>query len=188
MKPQRLVVFAVAVAAVAFLGVRFLMAAGARAEAMRVEACRALKPDGMAPVIHAGQEAPDFELTDATGHKVSLRSLRGQPVLLNFWATWCQPCVEELPALESLVAHGGAGRVKVITVSVDESWDVIHKFFPRGTALTVLLDTSKEVPKKYGTEKYPESFLIDSTGHVQQLYYQRKWDSAEALLCLESLR
>jgi peroxiredoxin len=139
-------------------------------------------------VLKVGQEAPDFELADPSGKKVSLRSLRGRPVLLNFWATWCQPCVEEMPALESLVRHGGASHITVITVSVDESWDVVNKFFPSGTALKVLLDTSKEVPKKYGTEKYPETFLIDSQGRVQQLFYQRRWDSAEALLCLESLR
>jgi len=187
LKGPRLAVFLVAIAATVFLGVRFLLAAGARAQAMRAEACQALKPDAFAPVIHAGQEAPDFELADAAGKKLSLRSLRGQPVLLNFWATWCQPCVEEMPGLESLVSHGGAARVRVVTVSVDESWDVVKKFFPSGTALTVLLDTSKEVPKKYGTEKYPESFLIDSEGRVQQLFYQRRWDSAEALLCLESL-
>jgi hypothetical protein len=95
--------------------------------------------------------------------------------------------VEEIPALEALVRQKGGGQLVVVTVSVDESWDVIHKFFPAGTALTVLLDPSKEVPKKYGTEKYPESFLIDSEGRVQQLFYQRKWDSAEAQLCLESL-
>jgi peroxiredoxin len=188
LRRQRLAVFVVALAATGFLATRFLMAAGTRARAMRAEACRALKPDTMAPVIHPGQEAPDFELADATGKKVSLRSLRGRPVLLNFWATWCQPCIEEMPSLDALVRHGAAGPVAVVTVSVDESWDVIRKFFPSGTPLTVLLDASKEVPKKYGTEKYPESFLIDSEGRVQQLFYQRKWDSAEAQLCLESLR
>jgi thiol-disulfide isomerase/thioredoxin len=56
---------------------------------MRDEACRALAPEPLAAALKVGQEAPDFELPDVTGKKWSLRSLRGRPVLLNFWATWC---------------------------------------------------------------------------------------------------
>ena len=78
-----------------------------------------------------GQEAPDFELQDATGQKLSLRSLRGKPVLLNFWATWCAPCVEEMPSLENLAGRVG-DSLHVVTVSVDEDWETVKKFFPRG--------------------------------------------------------
>ncbi len=188
MTRQRLVVLAIVVPAVAFLAVRFIHAAGTRARAMRSEACRALNPQQMvASKVKPGMEAPDFTLKDATGRSWSLRSLRGKPVLLNFWATWCAPCVEEMPSLENLVGRVG-DRLNIVTVSLDEDWQVVKKFFPRGTILSVLLDTSKEVPKKYGTEKYPETFLIDSEGRLQQLFYQAKWDSAEAALCLESLR
>jgi peroxiredoxin len=186
MSRQRLVVLAIVVPAVAFLAVRFIHAAGTRARAMRSEACRALTPQTMTKV-KPGQEAPDFTLKDASGRSFTLSALRGRPVLLNFWATWCAPCVEEMPSLENLVGRVG-DRLNIITVSVDEDWETVKKFFPRGTSLSVLLDTSKEIPKKYGTEKFPETFLIDSTGRLQQLFYQAKWDSAEAALCLESLR
>jgi thiol-disulfide isomerase/thioredoxin len=187
MSRQRLVVLAIVVPAVAFLAVRFIHAAGTRARAMRTEACRALNPQAMvASRVKPGQEAPDFTLKDATGRSYSLQSLRGKPVLLNFWATWCAPCVEEMPSLENLAGRVG-DRLNIVTVSVDEDWETVKKFFPRGTALSVLLDSSKEVPKKYGTEKFPETFLIDSAGRLQQLFYQAKWDSAEAALCLESL-
>jgi thiol-disulfide isomerase/thioredoxin len=182
----RTIVLAAVFLSVAFLAARFLQAAGTRARAMRAEACQALKPQELAKGLKRGQEAPDFELSDATGKKWSLRSLRGRPVLLNFWATWCPPCIEEMPSLENL-SQRLSDKLTVLTVSVDEDWDAVKKFFPRGTSLSVLLDTSKEIPKKFGTDKYPETFLIDSQGRVQQLFYQAKWDGAEAALCLDNL-
>ena len=154
---------------------------------MRAEACAALKPQPFAQAVKPEQEAPDFELADATGKKWSLRALRGKPVLLNFWATWCAPCVEEMPSLENLNKRVG-DKLTVLTVSVDEDWEAVKKFFPRGTGLSVLLDSSKEIPKRFGTEKFPETFLIDSQGRLQKLFYQAKWDSAEAALCLDNLR
>jgi cytochrome c biogenesis protein CcmG, thiol:disulfide interchange protein DsbE len=186
MRKSRTAVLAVVLLAAAFLAVSFLQAAAARARSMRVEACRSLRPQPMTKV-KPGQEAPDFEGTDASGKKWSLRSLRGRPVLLNFWATWCAPCVEEVPSLENLARRSGED-LTVLAVSLDEDWDTVKKFFPKGTTLSVLLDTTKEIPKKFGTEKYPETFLIDSQGKLSQLFHQAKWDSAEAALCLESLR
>jgi thiol-disulfide isomerase/thioredoxin len=186
MSKRRAGVLGVALVGASFLAISFLHAAGTRARAMRAEACNALKPQDMTRV-KPGQEAPDFQLADATGKQWSLKALRGKPVLLNFWATWCPPCVEEMPSLENL-AKRHSDRLTVLTVSVDEDWDVVKKFFPGGTTLSVLLDTSKEIPKQFGTDKYPETFLIDSQGRLQQLFHQAKWDSAEAALCLESLR
>jgi thiol-disulfide isomerase/thioredoxin len=185
MSRRRLAVLVLVLPAVAFLAVRFIHAAGSRARAMRSEACQALSPQPMVKV-KPGQEAPDFTLKDASGRSWSLRSLRGRPVLLNFWATWCPPCVEEMPSLENLSRRIG-DRLTVITVSVDEDWETVKKFFPGGTSLSVLLDRDKEVPKRYGTEKYPETFLIDSAGRLQKLFFQAKWDSAEAALCLENV-
>jgi peroxiredoxin len=182
----RLPLAAVVLVAIAVLAVRFLGAAGARAQAMRVEACQAINPQEMKPPLAVGAEAPNFELADKSGKKVSLHSLRGKPVLLNFWATWCAPCVEEMPSLENLKKRVG-DALQIVTVSVDEEWALVDKFFPKGTALPVLLDTSKEVPKRYGSDKYPETFLIDSQGKIRQLFYQVKWDGAEAALCLENL-
>jgi cytochrome c biogenesis protein CcmG/thiol:disulfide interchange protein DsbE len=183
---SRLPLAAVVILGIAFLAFRFLGAAGARAQAMRLEACQAISPQQMKAPLATGLEAPDFELADKSGKKISLKSLRGKPVLLNFWATWCAPCVEEMPSLENLMKRVGDG-LHIVTVSVDEDWEAVNKFFPKGTALPVLLDASKEVPKRYGSDKYPETFLIDSQGKITQLFYQVKWDGAEAALCLENL-
>jgi peroxiredoxin len=187
MNQRRLIAWTIVAAAVALVGVQFFRAAGETATATRGNACRTLNPDPV-PAALRNQEAPDFELADVTGRKWSLRSLRGRPVLLNFWATWCPPCVEEMPSMEDLSRAVG-DRAVVLAVSVDENWDTLRRFFPKGTPLSVLLDTSKELPKKYGTEKYPESFLIDPQGHVRHYFINtRKWNEPEAAACLESVQ
>jgi peroxiredoxin len=175
------------VAAVALVSVQFLRAAEETAATTRSNACRALKPDPV-PAALQNREAPDFELADSTGKKWSLAKLRGRTVLLNFWATWCPPCAEEMPGMEDL-ARKVDDRTVVLAVSVDENWDLVRRFFPRGTPLSILLDESKELPKKYGTEKYPESFLIDPEGRVRHYFINtRKWGDPEAMACLESFR
>jgi peroxiredoxin len=169
------------------VGVQFLGAAADTAAVTRGNACRALTPDAV-PLALQNRDAPDFELPDASGKRWSLRSLRGRPVLLNFWATWCPPCVDEVPSIEDLATALGDDAV-VLAVSLDEDWAALKRFFPRGTPLPVLLDQSKEVPKKYGTEKYPETYLIDAKGQVRHYFVNtRKWNSPEAAQCLESLR
>jgi peroxiredoxin len=93
-----------------------------------------------------------------------------------------------MPSLETLARRLGDQAV-VLTVSVDDDWDAIHEFFPRGTPLTVLLDTSREVPARYGTSKFPESFLIDSAGHVRHAFInQRDWSTPEATTCVGDLK
>lgn len=157
------------------------------AQAAQAGACEELGPQRLdRPSVGRGGQAPDFELTDMNGKRWSLASLRGQPVLLNFWATWCKPCAQEIPALAN-IAHRLDGRIRVLTVSVDQPREAVKKFFPSGTRLAVLLDSRKEVSGRYGAEKFPETFLIDSKGRVQWLFYQTKWDSPEAEHCLAEL-
>jgi len=80
-----------------------------------------------------------------------------------------------MPSLEALARRLG-DRATVLAVSVDENWEAISKFFPHGTPLTVLLDPSREVPASYGTSQFPESFLIDPSGHVRYAFInQRNW-------------
>ena len=109
-------------------------------------------------------------------------------MLVSFWATWCPPCVEEMPSLEDLARRLG-DKATVLTVSVDESWDAIRGFFPRGTPLTVLLDPSRQVPARWGTSQFPESFLVDPTGHVRYAFInQRNWSIPEATACIEDVK
>jgi peroxiredoxin len=177
---------AIVALATATLAVRFFAGAARTAAAARNSTCGALMPDPLAPKLEG--LAPDFELADASGKRWSLRGLRDKPVLVSFWATWCPPCVQEMPSLEALARRLG-DRATVLAVSVDENWEAISKFFPHGTPLTVLLDPSREVPASYGTSQFPESFLIDPSGHVRYAFInQRNWSVPEAAACIEDVR
>jgi peroxiredoxin len=175
-------------AGLAFLSVRFFGATYDAIEKARTNACRALSPDPV-PAFLQNREAPDFQLPDATGKMVSLSAQRGHPVLVNFWATWCPPCVEEVPSMEDLAGRLEKTDIRMLAVSVDDSWDTVRQFFVKGTKMGVLLDLSKNVPKSFGTEKFPESFMVDASGKVRHYFInKRDWSKPEAIACLESLR
>ncbi|HEY6477812.1 MAG TPA: TlpA disulfide reductase family protein [Polyangia bacterium] len=185
---RRMAPSVITAAAIAFVAVRFFGAAHATLARTRDGACTALKPDPLPGFLHSGP-TPDFQLPDAGGRTVSLSGQHGHPVLLNFWATWCPPCVDEVPSLEDLARKLDGTDLRLLAVSVDDDWATIRRFFPKGSAIGVLLDTSHEIPKKFGTEKFPESFLIDAAGRVRYYFInKRDWSRPEAVACLESLR
>jgi peroxiredoxin len=174
--------------ALAFVAVRFVKGAHDTLARTRDGACQALAPDPL-PEMLRGKPTPDFQLPDSTGRKVSLRQQLGHPVLLKFWATWCPPCVEEVPSLEDLARRIEGTDLRMLAVSVDDDWGKIRQFFASGTKMGVLLDTSHDVPKTFGTEKYPETFLVDAAGRVRYYFInKRDWSRPEAVACLESLR
>ncbi|HEX8954086.1 MAG TPA: TlpA disulfide reductase family protein [Polyangia bacterium] len=175
------------------LFVRALPDAMARARdgehAGRAAACEALSPTatndalGRMPVA-----APDFALKDYAGREVRLSSLRGQVVLVNFWATWCNTCVVEMASMERLVEKERGKNFRLLAVSVDDDWAAVRKFFAKGTPLEVLLDSGRDVPKKWGTEKFPESFLIDKDGTIR--YYivsNRDWSASSVSACIDAM-
>jgi len=152
-------------------------------------ACEALQPAAHNPAFASfPARAPDFTLKDWAGRDVSLSSLRGNVVLLNFWATWCKTCVVEMPSMEKLAAHMKGKPFRLLAVSVDDDWPTVRKFFPKGTGLDVVLDPARAIPKQYGTEKFPETFLIDRDGNIR--YYvisDRDWTQPDVNACLEAM-
>ena len=155
----------------------------------RAAACEALQPTAVNDAL--GQlpvAAPDFTLKDYAGRPVTLSSLRGQVVLVNFWATWCNTCVIEMASMERLVEKERGKNFRLLAVSVDDDWGAIRKFFAKGTPLEVLLDSSRDVPKRWGTEKFPESFLIDKDGTIR--YYivsNRDWSAPTVSACIDAM-
>ena len=112
--------------------------------------------------------APDFLLPDVSGQAVRLSQLKGKVVLLNVWATWCGPCRQEMPTLETL-AHTLSGEDFVLLAAsqdVDGAAAVKPYLQEGGYTFPVLLDTHGEVGKKYGVTGYPETFVIDRQGQV----------------------
>ncbi len=156
----------------------------------REAACQVLHPSPWNPVLgRLPQRAPDFTLQNHDGQSVTLSSLRGRVVLVNFWATWCSTCVVEMPSLERLAARMQNKPFSLLAVSVDENWDLVRKFFPEGSSMSVVLDKDKSVPGRYGTEKFPESFLIDAEGNIRYYIISERqiWHTDEVQKCIEAL-
>jgi cytochrome c biogenesis protein CcmG, thiol:disulfide interchange protein DsbE len=175
-------------AAIGFVAVRFFSGAHDTLTRTRENACRALAPDPI-PAALQGREAPDFQLPDAAGRMVSLSGQKGHPVAVNFWATWCPPCIDEVPSLEAMAYALDGTDMRLLAVSVDDDWDPIRRFFVKGTKIGVLLDKSHKIPKTFGTEQYPETYFLDAAGHVRYYFInKRNWAKPEAVACLESLR
>lgn len=163
-----------------------------RSAAVRAVCEPALRPEphnsALGDLSLGTADAPDFKLRDYAGREVALSSLRGRVVVLNFWATWCPTCVVEMPSLDRLALSEKGKPVSVLAVSVDENWDLVRNFFAQGTAMTVLLDSEKASSTRYGTEKFPETFVIDPDGKIR--YYvisDRDWNSPDIRACLDQL-
>ncbi|HSJ24548.1 MAG TPA: TlpA disulfide reductase family protein [Longimicrobiales bacterium] len=114
-----------------------------------------------------GDPAPDFALSAMAGDTVRLSDLRGGPVLLNIWATWCPPCREEMPGLQALHETYGQQGLHVVGVSIDArgAEDAVRAFAGDfGIGFTLLHDPGEVVPRQYRTSGVPETFLIDADG------------------------
>jgi peroxiredoxin len=129
--------------------------------------------------IRAGQPAPAFELPLVDGGAVSLASLRGRIVLLNFWATWCKPCEDEMPAMQRLHGALAGPDFELIAISVDASRDDVAKFRDRlGLTFPIARDPDKKVSDAYQSYRFPESYLIDRDGTILSRYIgPRDWDA-----------
>jgi cytochrome c biogenesis protein CcmG, thiol:disulfide interchange protein DsbE len=116
-----------------------------------------------------GKPAPDFTLQDAD-RKVALHDLRGNIVVLNFWATWCPPCVEEMPSLVRMQSEL-KDRVVVLAVSVDDDERSYHTFLKKNNVdLLSVRDPQQKSNELYGTFKFPETYIIDRNGVVQRKF------------------
>ncbi len=115
----------------------------------------------------AAPTAPDFTLTTLEGETVHLSDYRGQIVLLNFWASWCPPCNEELPALNAYyAAHKDQGLV-LLGVDVDETADVVRDFVQqKGITYPILLDPQGKASADYSVTGMPTTFIIDREGRL----------------------
>lgn len=117
--------------------------------------------------VNAGDTAPDFTVTAANGSPVRLSSFSGKVVVLNFWATWCPPCVKETPVLVRLHEETKDRGLVLLAVSVDKNEAKYRAFLKRfGVTYLTARDPGQEVNSRYGTYRYPETYVIDKTGRV----------------------
>lgn len=126
--------------------------------------------------------APEFSLADLAGKKVQLKAFRGRLVFLNFFATWCDPCREEMPAMERLFrTHQDNGFV-VVAVNLQESAKTVRPFVEElKLSFPIVLDTEGAVTREYGVRALPVSFLVGRDGNIRwRAIGGRDWQSAEA--------
>jgi peroxiredoxin len=135
-----------------------------------------------------GAAAKEFSLQDAD-HQVSLNQFRGQVVILNFWATWCPPCVEELPSMIDMQNRMRAKGIVVVGVSIDVDDDAYHRFIKqRNVNFVTVRDPEQKVAAMYGTTGWPETYVIDRKGVVRRKFVGPvNWVSPDVVQFLNTL-
>jgi thiol-disulfide isomerase/thioredoxin len=176
-----------------------------RPKIVRERAVSAIERFGVDRAKDPRLPAPPIELTALDGSKVSLAAARGQVVFVNFWATWCPPCRDEMPSMVSLgqdLASRYPGQFKMIAVTVDEDLDAVRSYFtsppfsgPPGT-LAIAHDADQSVTRSYYAQargfapdiKFPETYIVDKAGRlVAYVVGPRDWSDPAARAFLEAL-
>ncbi|MBC7258289.1 MAG: TlpA family protein disulfide reductase [Chloroflexi bacterium] len=131
----------------------------------------ALIPGTTQPTLQKGSPAPDFEISYPNGKKTRLSDLKGKPVLVNFWATWCPPCRAEVPEIQKAYERYKANGFVVVAVNVQESSKDVAGFMEKyGMTFTVAIDSSGAVGRLYRVSGIPASFFVDRAGIVREIF------------------
>lgn len=141
-------------------------------------------------LVAIGDLAPDFQLEDTKGNKVSLSDLRGKIVLVNFWATWCPPCIEEMPSMERLNEVVAGNDFVMLAINTEENGRSVVPAFLEKTPYTfpILYDEKGVVQKSYGVFKFPESFIIRKDGTIaEKIIGPLDWSSLKTITYLKGL-
>jgi len=142
------------------------------------------------PLLGKGVTAPNFTLPDLGGKMASLTDYKGKVVLLNIWATWCAPCVAEMPSMEKLYQELKNEDFEILAVSVDESGaEAVNPFMKKHKLdFPVLLDTKGDIKTLYQATGIPESFIIDKDGIiVEKIIGPRDWAASGAIRFFRNL-
>ena len=141
------------------------------------------------PGPQVGDLAPGFTLPDLEGRIHGLDDLRGRVVVLNYWATWCPPCVDEMPSLQKLHEALDAKGLSVVAVSVDERFEDIKRFVETfELTFTILHDEGMRTARVYQTFKYPETYIIGRDGRVKsKVVGERDWVAPSVIRDLVAL-
>jgi peroxiredoxin len=135
------------------------------------------------------KQASDFSVSLLGGETLKLKGQRGKPVLINFWATWCAPCREEMPAMERLYRKHRERGFVLLAVSVDTDAALVKPFLEQyKLTFPVALDAKMDLANAYGVRALPASFLIDRNGYLTALALgPRAWDNRAAHALVEGM-
>jgi peroxiredoxin len=126
---------------------------------------------GTAVAADAGGPAPSFTLTSLTGQPAALSQYKGQVVMVNFWATWCGPCQQEMPLLDQMYKKYKPAGFTLIGVNVDKEAPAVKDLMTRKpVSFPVLLDPANQVSKAYHVDEMPSSVIIDRKGEIRYIH------------------
>ncbi len=135
-----------------------------------------------------GQTAPDFYFETPQGQSTSLSQLKGTPVLVNFWATWCGPCRAEMPFLQQIYQDWPTDKLVLLAVNVAENSSQVSQFMESaGFSFTVLLDQQAVVARRYNVTGIPATFFIDKEDVIQDIHVGAFQSQAEIETILNQL-
>jgi cytochrome c biogenesis protein CcmG/thiol:disulfide interchange protein DsbE len=140
-------------------------------------------------IVKAGDLAPDFRIVTDSGRTITRSDFGGKLLVLNFWASWCPPCVEETPSLNAFQKRMGPDGVVVLGVSIDANEKLYKQFVDRyKVAFSTARDPEANISASYGTFQIPESYIIDRTGRVREkIISNANWMDPEFLARVKSL-
>ncbi len=146
-----------------------------------------LRPGASGPAV--GDTTPNFQLSDLGGRTLQLSDYRGKVVVLNFWATWCAPCVQEMPSLNRLTETYAPKGVVVLAVSVDDDEQALRQFAAKHELkMTILRDPDRKISRSYQTFQYPETYILDRQGRlVQKVIGGEDWSSPQVAAFFEQI-
>ncbi len=141
-------------------------------------------------IITIGSVAPDIELIDINENKIKLSELSGAVVFINFWATWCEPCINELPSIEELSKlTSGSPKFKLITILFkDDEYRAFNFMKENRYTFPIYLNPDGSAAKNFGITGVPETFIIDKKGILRnKIIGPAEWDSPRALETFQAL-
>ena len=141
---------------------------------------------GESPVATVGKPAPNFDTVDLEGKVWSLSKLKGQVVFVNFWATWCAPCREEMPSMQRLYTKLPKDKFKMLALFNNDNPKAVKNFVTKlGITMPILSDEHNFAGLKYGLTGVPETFIIDKQGVVREKFIgPAEWDSPQYVTML----
>lgn len=135
-----------------------------------------------------GSPAPPFTVTTDNGKQISVASFGGKVLVLNFWATWCAPCVEEIPSLNAMQQRFAQQGVVVMAVSIDKNQRKYRAFLDRiHVSFNTARDSAAEISEHYGTFQYPETYIIKDGKIMRKIAHAEDWTSDEMTQYIQSL-